>query len=176
MNRLLSVLVWSLYLSLPVAAQAAPVVLGKEPGVTPTVEYEAFMRQRMASDHPTVSTATVSQPAKAPSAPPMAFPIVSKTLTPGIVQRRALPHGPKQPICLVGSDRRSLAWIRRNRDTLQRVGAVCLIVEAKDRLSAAKVKKALAGIPAYPASADDITPTLGLHHYPALLSRAGVEQ
>ena len=155
---------------------AAPLVLGKEPGVISTADYEAFMQRRMTSDQPSVSPATVPQPTQASTAPPMRFPVISKTLTPGVVQRRSLKHGPKQPICLVGSDSRSMAWIRRYHHTLQQVGAVCLIVEAKDHRAAMKVKQALAGIPAYPASADDIAPKLGLHHYPVLLFGAGVEQ
>ena len=150
---------------------AAPLVLGREPGVMSTDSYLQFVRQRTAPQAPQAAS-----PAARPRPPAPAYPVVCQTLTPGTVARRSLKHGPKQPVCLVGSDSRSLAWIRRYRQTLQQVGAVCLIVEAKDRRAAMKVKQALAGVPAYPASADDIAPKLGLHHYPVLLSGAGVEQ
>jgi integrating conjugative element protein (TIGR03765 family) len=82
----------------------------------------------------------------------------------------------QRPLFLVGADQVSKDWLAEKREQLVRIGAVGLLVEAKDRQEVEAVLKIAEGLRLVPASADSFATQLGLTHYPILLSKEGWEQ
>lgn len=114
-----------------------------------------------------------------PLADPVAhrLPIHSELLTPGTVTPRQVEHPQlAQPLCILGNDTRSLAWLARNAERLRELGATCFItvVESADDLR--RVKHAAQGVTMVPASADQLARRYGLTHYPVLIGRDWIEQ
>lgn len=123
-------------------------------------------------------------PADATSAPspPTAFitqllPIRTPELTPGQVIAR--PHARPaltRPLFLIGSDAASLAWLQRHRQRLLQVQAIGMLVQAESSADLARVARSAAGLSIMPASASTVAQSLGLSHYPVLISSTGIEQ
>lgn len=108
------------------------------------------------------------------------LPIRSPGLTPGPVTRRpvTLPNNGTltQPFFLIGSDEKSRAWLVTHRGRLETIGAVGMLVQA-DSVADLEAIAALAdGLPILPAPASDIARSLGIQHFPVLISRLGIEQ
>ncbi len=114
--------------------------------------------------------------ARANQAPPPTlaiFPVKSALLTPGTEPARALDR-PMPPLCLVGDDAQSLAWLASRRERLVRLGASCLAVSVADARAWHKIRAAAGPVPVTPAPGDDIAQTLGLRHYPVLVGPRGI--
>lgn len=82
----------------------------------------------------------------------------------------------QRPLFLVGADQESQDWLAKKREQLIRIGAVGLLVEAKDRQEIEAVLAIAEGLRLVPASAESFATKLGLSHYPILLSKEGWEQ
>ena len=108
---------------------------------------------------------------------PFNLPITTPSMQPGkaTVTPKALRYL-QRPLFLVGADQMSRDWLAEKRDQLVRIGAVGLLVEAKDRQEVEAVLKIAEGLRLVPASADGFATQLGLTHYPILLSKEGWEQ
>ena len=108
---------------------------------------------------------------------PFNLPITTPSMQPGkaTVTPKALRYL-QRPLFLVGADQMSRDWLAEKRDQLVRIGAVGLLVEAKDRQEVEAVLKIAEGLRLVPASADSFATQLGLTHYPILLSKEGWEQ
>jgi integrating conjugative element protein (TIGR03765 family) len=117
------------------------------------------------------------QPVPAPPAQPAGvmdlrtlLPIQSPELTPGPVAARAHALPVAQPLFLIGTDRRSIAWLTRHRPRLEALGAVGMLVDAAD-MADLELIAALAGdLPIVPAAATDIAKVLDLKHYPVCIT------
>jgi len=107
---------------------------------------------------------------------PFNLPITTPSMQPGkaTVTPKALRYL-QRPLFLVGADQMSRDWLAEKRDQLVRIGAVGLLVEAKDRQEVEAVLKIAEGLRLVPASADGFATQLGLTHYPILLSKEGWE-
>lgn len=108
---------------------------------------------------------------------PFHLPITTPSMQPGTVSPNAKAmRYLQQPLFLVGSDQISKDWLTKKRDSLIAMGAIGLLIEAKD-LEDIETMLALAeGLRLVPASAEDLAVRLGLTHYPVLLSKEGWEQ
>jgi integrating conjugative element protein (TIGR03765 family) len=108
---------------------------------------------------------------------PFNLPITTPSMQPGKVTAspKALRYL-QQPLFLVGADQISRDWLAERRDQLIQLGAVGLLVEAKDRQEVEAVLAIAEGLRLVPASAEGFAAKLGLTHYPILLSKEGWEQ
>ena len=108
---------------------------------------------------------------------PFNLPITTPSMQPGkaTVTPKALRYL-QRPLFLVGADQASKNWLAEKRELLVRIGAVGLLVEAKDRQEVEAVLKIAEGLRLVPASAESFATQLGLTHYPILLSKEGWEQ
>lgn len=104
------------------------------------------------------------------------LPVHSARLTPGRVHRRVIAVPGLTPICLVGADPKSRAWLKARLDTLEALHAVGLVVEVASYADLEALRRLAPGIPLVPASGDDIARRLALHHYPVLITSTGIEQ
>jgi integrating conjugative element protein (TIGR03765 family) len=100
------------------------------------------------------------------------YPINTTKLTPKRLDQPQEGYFPRllYPICVVGDDELSLAWLERNREHLGQAGAQCFIVSAYSAESAAPLIELLSGIPSYPADGDAIADYFGIKHYPVLIT------
>ena len=108
---------------------------------------------------------------------PFKLPITTPSMQPGkvTVTPKALRYL-QRPLFLVGSDQKSRNWLAEKREQLIHIGAVGLLVEAKDRQEVEAVLAIAEGLRLVPASAEGFATKLGLSHYPILLSKEGWEQ
>ena len=108
---------------------------------------------------------------------PFNLPITTPSMKPGkvTVTPKALRYL-QRPLFLVGADQISRGWLIEKREQLIRIGAVGLLVEAKDRQEIEAVLAIVEGLRLVPASAEGFATKLGLSHYPILLSKEGWEQ
>jgi integrating conjugative element protein (TIGR03765 family) len=108
------------------------------------------------------------------------LPIRSPGLTPGPVTRRpvTLPNNGTltQPFFLLGSDEKSRAWLVAHRGRLEAIGAVGMLVQAESVADLEAIAALAGGLPILPAPASDIARSLGIRHFPVLISRFGLEQ
>jgi integrating conjugative element protein (TIGR03765 family) len=108
--------------------------------------------------------------------PETLLPIQSPGLTPGQVKAHLHDRPFTRPFFLIGSDVRSRKWLQTHRNRLKEIGAVGMLVQA-DTLADLRAIAALAeGLSILPASASDIAQTLGITHYPVLITQHGIEQ
>ncbi len=89
--------------------------------------------------------------------------------------RETLRNMPR-PLCLVGSDSQSLAWLEHHRAALLQAGAVCMLVQAETSEDLERVRDTANGIPVQLSHGDDLAERLQLDVYPVLISREGIEQ
>ena len=106
-----------------------------------------------------------------------ALPITTPSLSPGVVTAspKALRYL-QPPLFLVGSDARSKKWLIEKREQLMQLGAVGLLIQAKDKKDVEAMLILAQGLRLVPASAEGFAAELGLTHYPILLSNQGWEQ
>jgi len=105
------------------------------------------------------------------------LPITTPSLSPGVVTAspKALRYL-QQPLFLVGSDSRSKKWLIERREQLMQLGALGLLIQAKDKKDVEAMFVLAQGLRLVPASAEGFAAGLGLTHYPILLSNQGWEQ
>ena len=96
-------------------------------------------------------------------------------LTPGVQPHRALPdrvgEAMTQAAFIVGSDARSLDWLRQHHDYLMNRNAVGYVVEVPSLEALDQVFDAAGDLAITPVNLDSLSNTLGLVHYPVLITR-----
>ncbi len=130
---------------------------------------------------PYIDRHTVEKNTDIPSNP-LPLPITTTRVTPGKVKPASvsIPYL-HPPVFLIGTDPLSKTWLLERRQTLIGLGAVGVLVEAKNKAAVAEINKLCQGLRLIPASADDIAEKLAqqaipLTHYPVLISNRGIEQ
>ncbi len=105
------------------------------------------------------------------------LPIRTVGMRPGKVDARPhrIPHF-QVPLFIFGSDPMSRAWIMKRRAQLIELNAVGMLVQAETEQDLHDMKALTEGLWVFPASGDDIGKELNLIHYPALISKVGIEQ
>lgn len=157
-----------LTLLLPLAAQATSLTVVEDRGGVSALPYyqglnpEPVMEQRQAP---------VPEPRLA-----QGFPVRSQRLTPGSVQGRALNAPGLQPLFLIGDDELSRQWLASRGETLQRLGAVGLVVNVANAERLAVISRWTGGLAVSPVVGDDLAARLGLAHYPVLITPTALEQ
>lgn len=104
------------------------------------------------------------------------LPVHSARLTPGPVRRRVIAAPGLRPLCLIGQDVRSRAWLKQRLPTLQALHVVGLVVQVASYADLEALRHLAPGVPLVPAPGDDLARRLNLHHYPVLITPTGIEQ
>ncbi len=123
-----------------------------------------------------------NQPRPAPAAHPVRtygltqhLPIRSPSLSSGAVEARHRPTRLLQPVFLVGTDPRSLAWLETNRERLKQMRAIGMLVQAENEAELKQAMAAAQGLPLIPASGEAFATALGIRHHPVLITTEGIE-
>lgn len=98
----------------------------------------------------------------------------TSALNPAVLRRLAAIN--PRPLFLVGADERSLRWLATHRDSLQRLGAVGLLIQAETVADVRRVADVAQGLPMTLASGSDLAAALGIQHYPVLITGDGLQQ
>ena len=81
-----------------------------------------------------------------------------------------------QPLCLVSNDQRSKDWLIKSRSVLKEVNAVCYLVKSTGESELDALRQHVADIRFFALDPTLIISKFGVPHYPALISKRGVEQ
>ena len=154
------------------ACQARPVVIYDSGNTEPVAPYLEILDAVEAAPGPVAPP----RPQIDAADPAHLLPIRSPGLTPGDVARRPFGRPISRPFFLIGSDRRSRAWLSAHAGRLREIGAAGMLVQAETVEDLAAIARLGHGLPIMPASGSDIARALGIRHYPALVSREGIEQ
>ncbi len=112
-----------------------------------------------------------------PSDPENWLPLITSKLTPGNVAVRKVTFNKlASPVCIIGSDKRSLDWLNKYHETLLNNGVLCWLVHANNVADVRNVVSALNGIPMTIANGDAIAEHFSITHYPALITHRYIEQ
>lgn len=79
------------------------------------------------------------------------------------------------PVCVVGTDPVSRSWLSRNRYLLHRLGASCVLVEARSRDDVDSIRQIASPVPVHPLPFDHVAAQLGIRTVPALLVGENLE-
>ena len=111
------------------------------------------------------------------------LPIQTLEMAPAKLSRQALTKELRQqlshlsrPLFLLGTDPFSQQWLRQYRSQLLAIGAVGMLVDVTTITDLQRIEALGKGLTIIPASASTLAQTLGLRHYPVLISRQGIEQ
>jgi len=105
------------------------------------------------------------------------LPIHSDSLSPGFVSpvKRAI-KTLMRPVFVIGVDKKSIQWLKDNKDALIESKAVGMLVEVETIEQFREVGKLAKGLQISPTSGDELAKILGFKHYPVLISKYGFEQ
>ena len=95
-------------------------------------------------------------------------------LNPEVLTRLA--QGNPRPFFLIGSDAVSLQWLAYQRDTLRRLGAVGMLVQADTEADVRRVADVAQGLSITLGSGSDLAAALGIDRYPVLITADGIRQ
>ena len=158
-------------LATPALAGGALTVIYDSGETTPLAPFlEVFDEGPAQNDWPQQNPVT---PNLGAADPERLLPIRSPGLTSGRVEPRDIKRPFARPFFLIGSDGLSREWFAAHRDRLAEIGAVGMLVEAQTLDDLRAIAAIADGLPIIPASASDIAETLGLSHYPVLITKKG---
>ena len=111
-------------------------------------------------------------------APAPAYPVETPGLSPGAFAPFTvnLPQLAGRPLFIVGSDESSRNWLARHQGRLAQINAAGLLVQAQGPDDYNAMKSLAGALPLAAVNAQELAKTLGLSHYPALVSSGRVEQ
>lgn len=118
------------------------------------------------------------RPARNLSVPAPAYPVRTPGMSPGPVEARKtqMPQLAGATFFLVGNDPLSRDWLARFGGRLAKMGAVGFLVQAESDADLKAIRQLAPGLPITPLDASSLAKTLGLSHYPVLVSSGLVEQ
>jgi len=160
-----------LVLSVVSAEAAAQAVVIYDQGPTrPLSDYVEAM--------PILAAPTPKPPAPSPAIPKSAYPVRTAGMSPGPVEARKaqLPQLAAAPFFLVGNDPLSRDWLARFGGRLAKLGAVGFLVQADTDADLQAIRQTAPGLPITPLDATALANSLGLSHYPVLVSAGLIEQ
>ena len=162
-------------------AQAEPRVIYDSGQGVSTKTYVALFTTAEVPEFRDFSQSWLFQDLPAQSAPAKEsdiFPIRTRRLTPQRLYQEQesyfalLPY----PVCVVGTDPLSRAWLSRNLKQLVAMDAQCLLVAAETAEEARALVSLAQGLMVYPANGDAIAETFKIQHYPVLITERYVTQ
>ena len=110
--------------------------------------------------------------------PSPVYPVDTPSLNPGPVEPRRvqLPQLASAPFFLIGNDPLSRDWLAHYSVRLATLGAVGFLVKAESDAELQSVRQLAPGIPITPLDGTQLAKTLGLTHYPVLVTAGLIEQ
>jgi integrating conjugative element protein (TIGR03765 family) len=105
---------------------------------------------------------------------PSMYPIRTAGLTPGAKNppQLDLPMPIGRPVCLLGSDAYSFAWLRTNALLLAKGGALCYVVNVDSAATLARLRAIAPGVLLAPIFGD-VFVQAGLKGFPAIITQSG---
>ena len=105
---------------------------------------------------------------------PSMYPIRTAGLTAGVKNpaQLDLPMPIGRPMCLVGSDAYSFAWLRTNASILAKGGALCYVVNVESAATLTRLRAVAPGVLLAPIFGD-VFVQAGLKSYPAIITQSG---
>ena len=167
-------------LSIFQTARAEPVVLFDSGNTVPTYSYKQILQgvsipdfgQLWASNRAIEVDKSID-----PSDPANWLPVTTHKLSPGRVSAREVRFNQlASPVCVIGSDQKSLTWITKYREVLLQNNVLCWLVSAQNLAQVQQVVTALAGVSMSPADGDAIADFFSIAHYPVLITQRFIEQ
>ena len=159
------------------------IIVGRASAEGLTVIYDSGGTQSIAPYLEILKDPTESDDTEAPQIPSLGaadlshlLPIHSPGLTPGPVTRTAISRPYSAPLFLIGCDPLSAHWLAANRSRLGHLGAVGMVVEVPNEAALQRVTELAGGLSLLPASATDLAASLGITHYPVLITQDSFEQ
>lgn len=167
---LLAVFIAATSWSAPPLTSRPPTVIHDAGGVPLAPYFEPF-----ADDADKGAREPVRQPPAQPP-PPQLFPVASARGGPGRLLQNPmpskLPGEPGQPIFIVGDDAASVAWLQRNADALQRMGARGIVASVRTPEDFLRLR-GLVDLHMTPMSPDALLEAAGIHVWPVLIGADG---
>ena len=105
---------------------------------------------------------------------PSMYPIRTVGLTPGAKNppQLDLPMPIGRPVCLLGSDTYSFAWLHTNALILAEGGALCYVVNVESAATLSRLRAVAPGVLLAPIFGD-VFVQAGLKGYPAIITQSG---
>lgn len=117
-----------------------------------------------------------SRPISRPVSIESMLPVRSELLTPGQVVSRSIQAPNLPPFFMIGDDDLSQRWLIARKETLQKIGAMGLVVNVTSLQRLNELQALVPDLKLSPVSGDDIATRLGLAHYPVLITSTAIEQ
>lgn len=157
------------------SARAAMVVIADEGGIDARPYLKYFEARADAALASRTSRRTAASPVAGAAT---VYPVRTGTMSPGDFAPRSLDPAryPGTPLCIVGDDDRSRAWLARHGARLRELQAGCLVVNVESPERLESLRRLHPGLPMYAASGEALSRELSLFAYPALVSRGRIEQ
>jgi integrating conjugative element protein (TIGR03765 family) len=177
LNRLSPGIFLTLVLS---SVSAEPVVIYDAGHTVPTYVYKQILQGVSVPDFGQLWAADKAievDKSNNPGDPSNWLPVTSAKLTPGVEYSREVRFDQLvTPVCIIGSDAKSLAWIRQYQAVLKKHNVLCWLVSANTLAEVQTVITALNGISMSPADGDAIAEFFTIRHYPVLITQRLIEQ
>lgn len=104
------------------------------------------------------------------------LPVVSHKLTPGKIEPRKLDLAGASTMFLLGADDYSRQWLTQNREKLQAMHAVGLVINAQTLEELNALRAIAPELELLPAPADTLADRLNVYHYPVIINSEGISQ
>lgn len=137
-----------------------------------------FPGQRHGTDEDALSDSNVPEPAGnvRPEAS-LVFPLKVRGMSVARVSRTSVNYPElTAPVCVIGSDDKSLSWLVSYYDQLVELRVKCLLVQVADQDELVRVSRYARDIPIMPDVGGLSKTLFKLEHYPVLISKNWVEQ
>lgn len=112
---------------------------------------------------------------------PVKFPIVTPTLTPKAFESYPNPTAKNgsqvsAPICVIGHDSLSIAWLNQKKDQLIEAAAMCFVVNVESAADFSQLQSIVPKLRMAPVSANWLNTLLKIQHYPVLITSEWIAQ
>ncbi len=104
------------------------------------------------------------------------FPVTSSMLSAGKVKNRKIKNRMPRAVCVVGDDKRSKRWIKKNHLELKSANALCMVVNVKSKSHFQSIKALAPNVEFQALNGDIFAKQLGIKHYPFLLNKENIRQ
>jgi len=162
------------------AVHAEPIVLFDSGKTVPTFHYKQILQGNSIPDFGKMwatDKAVEVDESNDPKDPANWLPVATTKLSPGLIKSRKVRFDQLvSPVCIIGSDEKSLAWIKKYRSVLLKNNVLCWLVSAKNLDEVQQVITALSGVSMSPANGDAIAKFFSIKHYPVLITQRFIEQ
>ena len=162
------------------AVHAEPIVLFDSGNTVPAYLYKQILQGVSVPDFGELwatEKAVEVDESNDPKDPENWLPVTTSKLSPGIVKARQVRFDQlASPVCIIGSDERSLVWIKKYQTVVLKHNVLCWLVSARNLTEVQQVVTALSGVSMSPANGDEIAKFFSIKHYPVLITQRFIEQ